>query len=347
MEILGNEIGKGDKMFESYQIKTMTVPNRIVMPAMCQYSAEQDGQATDWHLIHYGSRAVGGVGLIILEATAIEDRGRLSDKDLCIHDDKHIDGLRRIVKLCQGHGAKMGIQIAHAGRKGCQSSLVAPSPVAYPDKPVPRKLSVEEIAENISLWQNAARRAKLAGFDLLQIHGAHGYLIHEFLSPLSNKRSDRYGGSFQNRLRFLLEIVEAVKQEWPEDKPLSVRLSAVDHLAGGLTIEDTVRIGRELKKNGVDLLDISSGGLLPASIKLAPGYQVKYAEKVKKEVEIPTVAVGLISEPELVQEIISNQRADFVALGRELLRNPYWVLEAAPNQKDIWPWQYHRAIPQK
>ncbi|HHY10650.1 MAG TPA: NADPH dehydrogenase NamA [Firmicutes bacterium] len=332
-------------MFTPYKIKTVTIPNRIVMPAMCQYSAGEDGTATDWHLVHYGGRAVGGVGLIILEATAIENRGRLSKNDLCIHDDKHIAGLKKIVELCQSHGSKVGIQIAHAGRKGCEAELVAPSAIPHPDKPIPHELSEEEIAHLIFLWREGARRAALAGFDLLQIHAAHGYLIHEFLSPLSNKRTDGYGGSFENRLRFLLEVVDAVKQVWPQDKPLAVRLSAVDYLEGGLTIEDTVRIGQKLKENGVDLLDISSGGLLPAEIELYPGYQVGFAEAVKKEAGLPVIAVGLISEAELAQEIISGERADFVALGRELLRNPYWVLEAAGAEKEIWPWQYYRAMP--
>lgn len=331
-------------MFRPYQIKSVTVRNRIVMPAMCQDSATADGHATNWHLLHYGTRAVGGVGLIILEATAVEKRGRLSERDLCIFDDGHIIGLRQIVEWCQQHGAAVGIQIAHAGRKGCQDQLVAPSPLSYPQKPVPRELSEEEIAQIVLLWREAARRAERAGFDLLQIHAAHGYLIHEFLSPLSNHRVDQYGGSFENRLRLLLEIVEAVQKEWSPKKILAVRLSAVDHLPGGLTIADTVRIGQELKEKGVDLLDISSGGLLPASVELRPGYQVGYAEQVKKQVQIPTIAVGLITEAQLVQEILANQRADFVALGRELLRNPYWVLEAAPQKEELWPHQYRRAM---
>ena len=325
-----------------YELKNVTIPNRIVMPAMCQYSATDDGHATNWHLMHYGSRAVGRVGLIIVEATAVEARGRLSGNDLGIWDDAHIEGLGEIVDWCHEHGSIIGIQIAHAGRKAWGDELVAPSPLAFPDKATPLALSVDEIQEVIGNWQAAAKRAHKAGFDVLQIHGAHGYLIHEFLSPLSNQRTDQYGGSFENRIRFLLEIVEAVQQVWPATKPLSVRLSAVDYLSGGLTIEDTVVIGKALKDRGVDLLDISSGGLLPASIKLGPGYQVPFAERVKREVGIPTIAVGLITEPEMVQEILLNERADFVALGRELLRNPYWVLENT-TERETWPFQYKRA----
>ncbi|HHT89765.1 MAG: NADPH dehydrogenase NamA [Bacillota bacterium] len=331
-------------MFTSFELKAVTIPNRIVMPAMCQYSATEDGYVTNWHRVHYGTRAVGGVGLIILEATAVEKRGRLSNHDLGIWDDDQIPGLRELVELGQAHGCVMGIQIAHGGRKSFGEELVAPSALAFPKMAAPHALTVSEIKDVVASWRHAARRAHAAGFDLLQIHGAHGYLIHQFLSPLSNRRTDAYGGSLQNRMRFLVEIVEAVQGEWPEDRPLSVRLSAVDYLDGGLSVCDTVEISRTLQDRGVDLMDISSGGLLPAPIKLGPGYQVPYAEAVKQEVGIPTIAVGLITKDELAQEILSNGRADFVALGRELLRNPYWVLKAQAKE-EIWPWQYHRAMP--
>jgi NADPH2 dehydrogenase len=331
-------------MFTPLELKNVTISNRIVMPAMCQYSATEDGYVTNWHRVHYGARAVGGVGLIILEATAVEKRGRLSNRDLGIWDDEHIQGLHELVELGKENGSVMGIQIAHGGRKSWGDELVAPSSLAFPEMGMPHALSMMEIKDVIENWRQAARRAKEAGFDVLQIHGAHGYLIHEFLSPLSNERTDNYGGSLENRMRFLLEIVAAVQEEWPEDKPLSVRLSAVDYLDGGLTIEDTVRISRVLKDHGVDLMDISSGAILPADIKLGPGYQVSLAEAVKREVGVPTIAVGLITSRELVQAIIHNEQADFVALGRELLRNPYWVLEATAD-KDIWPWQYQRAMP--
>ena len=331
-------------MFTPFELKGVTIPNRIVMPAMCTYSATEDGQVTNWHPVHYGARAVGGVGLIILEATAVEKRGRLSNNDLGIWDDDQIEGLSKVVEVGKAYGSVMGIQIAHGGRKSWGEELVAPSALPYPDKAKPHALSVSEIIDVVQSWRQAARRADEAGFDLLQIHGAHGYLIHEFLSPLSNLRTDAYGGSLENRMRFLVEIVEAVQEVWPVEKPLSVRLSAVDYLDGGLTIDDTVRISRVLKAKGVDLMDISSGALLPAQIELGPGYQVPFAEAVKKEVGIPTIAVGLITESEIVQEILLNERADFVALGRELLRNPYWVLNNKPD-KEIWPWQYHRALP--
>lgn len=331
-------------MFTPYELKSVTIPNRIVMPAMCQYSATEDGYVTNWHRIHYGARAVGGVGLIILEATAVEKRGRLSNHDLGIWDDDHIQGLRELVQLGKEQGSIMGIQIGHGGRKSWGDELVAPSSLAFPEMETPHALTASEIKDVIESWREAARRANEAGFDVLQLHGAHGYLVHEFLSPLSNRRTDEYGGSLENRLRFFLEIMEAVQEEWPKDRPLSVRLSAVDHLDGGLTIEDTMEICKLLKDHGVDLVDISSGGLLPASMKLGPGYQIPFAEAVKMATGMPTIAVGLITNPELVQATITNGRADFVALGRELLRNPYWVLKAKAD-KEIWPWQYHRAMP--
>jgi len=308
------------------------------------YSATEEGQVTDWHLIHYGSRAVGKVGLIILEATAVEKRGRLSGRDLGIWEDSQIEGLRRVVEICRAHGSVVGIQLAHAGRKAWGDELVAPSAIAFPGFAVPHALSRAEIAEVVESWRQAARRTREAGFDVLQIHAAHGYLIHEFLSPLSNQRTDEYGGSLENRMRFLLEIVEAVQTEWPADKPLSVRLSAVDYLEGGLTLKDTVEISKALQAKGVVLLDISSGGILSARIELGPGYQVRFAEVVKQATGLPTIAVGLITSVELAQEIISNGRADFVALGRELLRNPHWVLQAKPDP-ELWPKQYERAIP--
>jgi len=331
-------------VFTPFELKNITIPNRIVMPPMCMYSATEEGQVTDWHLIHYGSRAVGKVGLIILEATAVEKRGRLSGRDLGIWEDSQIEGLRRVVEICRAHGSVVGIQLAHAGRKAWGDELVAPSAIAFPGFAVPHALSRAEIAEVVESWRQAARRTREAGFDVLQIHAAHGYLIHEFLSPLSNQRTDEYGGSLENRMRFLLEIVEAVQTEWPADKPLSVRLSAVDYLEGGLTLKDTVEISKALQAKGVDLLDISSGGILSARIELGPGYQVRFAEVVKQATGLPTIAVGLITSVELAQEIISNGRADFVALGRELLRNPHWVLQAKPDP-ELWPKQYERAIP--
>ncbi|HHY15468.1 MAG TPA: NADPH dehydrogenase NamA [Firmicutes bacterium] len=333
-------------MLTPYELKGITIPNRIVMPAMCQYTATEDGLAVDWHLIHYGSRAVGGVGLIILEATAVEKRGRLSNHDLGVWDDDQIEGLREIANFCRARGSVVGIQIAHAGRKAWGEDLVAPSAIPFPKRAVPKALTIAEIRTVVENWRQGARRANKAGFDLLEVHAAHGYLIHEFLSPLSNRRTDEYGGTFEKRLHLLLEIVAAVQEEWPREKLLAVRLSAVDFLDGGLTLADTVKIGGRLKEAGVDLIDVSSGGLLPAEIELYPGYQVPYAAAVKKEVRIPTIAVGLITGAELVREIVANERADFVALGRELLRNPYWVLENSADVDD-WPRQYERAAPER
>jgi len=331
-------------LFSPFELKSVVFPNRIVMPAMCQYSAGEDGVANEWHFVHYGSRAVGGVGCLILEATAVEPRGRISRQDLGLWDEAQVEPLRQLVDFCHRHGAVMGIQIAHGGRKACGPDLVAPSPLAAgPDYGVPQELSPAEIGDIVRRWGRAAKRAAAAGFDLLQVHGAHGYLIHEFLSPLSNHRTDEYGGGLEGRMRFLLEVVEEVKANWPQDRVLSVRLSAVDYFAGGLTIGDTVQIAAALKDAGVDLVDVSSGGLLPAPIDARPGYQVPFAEAVRKEVGIPTIAVGLISTAELAEEILANGRADFVALGRELLRNPYWPLQAMSNQREKWPFQYRRA----
>jgi len=333
------------KLFESYKIKNITLRNRVVMPAMCQYTADTDGFANSWHQLHYGSRAVGGVGLIIVEATAVEKRGRLSNHDLGIWSDQHISGLQAIVDLCKSQGACIGIQLAHAGRKAWGNELVAPSGIEFSNQfPNPQALSKQDIAEIIEAWKKGARRANQAGFDLLQIHAAHGYLIHQFLSPLANQRHDEYGGSREYRLRFLLEIIAAIKEEWPAEKILSVRLSASDYLPGGLEIEDHVYIAQVLKEQGVDIIDVSSGGILPVNIETYPGYQVKFAEQIKQAVDIRTIAVGLISQVELAEEIIANQRADFVALGRELLRNPYWVLHATERlSNQYWPEQYLRA----
>ena len=238
-------------LFSSFALKSVVFPNRIVMPAMCQYSAGEDGRALEWHFVHYGSRAVGRTGCIIMEATAVEPRGRISRQDLGLWDDSQIEPLRRIVDFCRRHGTVMGIQLAHAGRKACGPELAAPSALpAGPDKPVPQALSKAEIQQIVDLWGQAAGRAAAAGFDFVQIHGAHGYLIHEFLSPLSNTRDDEYGGDLNGRMRFLLEVVEAVKANWPGDRPLSVRLSAVDYIDGGLTVQDTIAIARQTSGGG-------------------------------------------------------------------------------------------------
>ncbi|WP_408863340.1 NADPH dehydrogenase NamA [Aneurinibacillus thermoaerophilus] len=319
------------------------------MSPMCMYTAGDDGKATDWHYVHYGTRAVGGVGLVMLEATAVESRGRISHQDLGIWSDEHIKPLRRIVHFVKAQGAAAAIQLAHAGRKAqVKDAIVAPSAVPFDENsPVPQELSEEEIEKVLDAWRQAARRAREAGFDIVEIHGAHGYLINEFLSPLANKRTDRYGGSLEGRFLFLKRVIEAVKQEWPEENPLYLRISAVDHVEGGLTIEDSIKIAGMAKEAGVDLIDCSSGAILPVvPKKIFPGYQVSYAEAIRKQAGIATGCVGLIDDPSLANEIIGNERADLVFLGRVLLRNPYWVLQAAKqrNREYEGPRQYERGF---
>lgn len=341
-------------LFSPLTLRSLTLRNRIVMSPMCMYSAAEDGLATDWHLAHYVARAAGGAGLIVTEATAIEPRGRISRGDLGLWDDAQVEPLARIVRLVQAEGAAIGVQLAHAGRKAFTAQKghgpqvpVAPSALPFDEGwRRPHKLSQDEIGQIITDWRAAAARALAAGLDLIEIHGAHGYLGHQFLSPIANRRTDDYGGSLAHRARFLLEVVDAVRQVWPPDKPLLVRLSATDWTPGGLTPGEVVVVARELGKRGVDLIDCSSGGMVPASPpSLGPGYQVPFAEQVRREAEIATAAVGLIATPELADEIVRNGRADLVAMGRELLRNPCWPLHAARTLgHDIaWPKQYTRA----
>lgn len=319
-------------IFEPYTHKNVTLSNRIVMSPMCMYSATQDGEVTDWHIVHYGTRAVGQVGLILLEATAVESRGRISDRDLGIWSDHHVEGLKKLVDFAHNQGVKIGIQLAHAGRKAVlDEPIIAPSAIPFDDRSaMPQEMNKAQITEVIEAFRDAARRADAAGFDVVEIHAAHGYLLHEFLSPISNQREDEYGGSPANRFRMLKEVVRSVRKEWPENRPLYVRISAVDYDEKGLTLEDSVNIARQLKEEGVDLIDVSSGGLLPKSPpRVYPGYQVLYSETIRKEVDIPTGCVGMITTPEQAEEILGNGRADLVFLGRELLRNPYWVVDAA------------------
>lgn len=341
-------------LFSSLTLRDLTLRNRIAMSPMCMYSAGQDGRATDWHLAHYAARAMGGTGLLITEATAVEARGRISRGDLGLWDDAQVEPLARIVRLVQAQGAAIAVQLAHAGRKawspekgdGPQPS-VAPSPLPFGDGwSIPAELAPDQIDDVVSAWKVAALRAGAAGFDAIEIHAAHGYLNHQFLSPLSNTRTDEYGGPLENRMRFLLRVVEAVRQVWPAEKPLLVRVSATDWVGHGVTPDDTVVVARELKGRGVDLIDCSSGGSVPdAPVRLGPGYQVPFAEKVRREAEIATGAVGLITRPEMAEEILHNGRADMVILGRELLRHPYWPLDAARVLGDDvdWPRQYRRA----
>ena len=341
-------------LFSPLTLRSLTLRNRIMMSPMCMYSAAEDGRATDWHLAHYMARAAGGAGLIVMEATAVEPRGRISRGDLGLWDDAQVEPLARIVRLVQAEGAAAGVQLSHAGRKAFTAKKghgpqmpVAPSALAFGEGwRRPHKLAEEEIGKIIAAWQAAAARALAAGLDLIEIHGAHGYLSHQFLSPIANHRADAYGGSLAHRARFLLEVTNAVRQVWPADKPLFVRLSATDWMPGGLTPAEVVEVARELGSYGVDLIDCSSGGMVPTSPpSIGPGYQVPFAEQVRREAQIATAAVGLITTPELADEIVRNGRADLVAMGRELLRSPYWPLHAARalGHDIAWPKQYQRA----
>ncbi|MEL7609555.1 MAG: NADPH dehydrogenase NamA [Bacillota bacterium] len=328
------------QLFTPFKVKQMEIRNRIVLPPMDLYSAGTDGKSNDVHFVHYVSRAAGGVGLIIMEATAVTPRGRISDRCLGLWDDGQVEGLRSIVDACRSRGAKMAIQLNHAGRKCAASEpfIHAPSPIAFSGEyQTPREISKDEISEAVGLFRAAAARAASAGFDALELHGAHGYLISEFLSPLTNKRTDEYGGSIENRCRFLLEVLRAVKDVWPEEKPLLVRVSAKDYLDEGNTPEDMVRIV-ELIKQYVDVIDVSSGGIAMAPIKPYPGYQVPLARKIREECGMPVITVGLITDVHMVEEILCGGSADLVAMGRELFRNPHWVLNAAREYGMEYPW---------
>lgn len=314
---------------------------------MCEYSSE-DGLANDWHLVHLGSRAVGGAALVMAEASAVLPHGRITYGDLGIWKDAHIDNLRRITAFIKNQGAVPGIQLAHAGRKASTQlpwdggavippgqpngwQAVAPSPIPFRDgDPVPHELTKAEIDDTIKAFGAAAKRALAAGFEVVEIHSAHGYLINEFLSPLSNRRTDDYGGSFENRIRFLSEVVTTIRREWPAYLPLFLRISASDWAEGGWTIEDSVELARRVKDLGVDLLDASSGGLVPyAKIPIGPGYQVPFAERIRNEANLLTGAVGMITEPEQADAIIRAGQADIVLLAREMLRDPYFPMHAA------------------
>ncbi|WP_142827893.1 NADPH dehydrogenase NamA [Planococcus soli] len=318
------------KLFEPYEIKQTIFKNRIVMAPMCMYQSDrEDGQVTDWHRIHYPTRAVGGVGLIITEATAVQPEGRISSRDLGIWDDSHVGGQAEIVRLMQQSGAKTGIQLAHAGRKATiEGEIHSASAIAFDENyKTPKEMSLEDIKETITAFKNGAIRAKKAGFDVIELHAAHGYLINQFLSPLTNKRTDEYGGSPGNRYRLLGQVIDAVNEVW--DGPLFVRISAHDHSEGGMTPEHYVEMCQWMKQQGVDLIDVSSGAVVPAKISVYPGYQVPFAETIKTHTPIATGAVGLITSPLQAEEILQNGRADMVFLARELLRDPYWAYTAA------------------
>lgn len=350
------------KLFQPYTLRGVTLRNRIVVAPMCQYSSE-DGFATDWHLVHLGSFAVGGAALVITEATAVEARGRIAPQDLGIYRDEHIEMLARITAFIKSQGAVSAIQLAHAGRKASVYrpwsgngavaiedggwETIAPSAVPFAQNyPHPVEMSNEEIATVVRSFQAGAQRALQAGFEVMEVHAAHGYLVHQFLSPYSNKRTDSYGGSLENRMRFLLEVTDAVRQVIPAEMPLIVRVSATEWTEGGLTLEESVLVARELKKHGVDLIDVSSSGNIEnAKIPVGPNYQVPLAETIRRDAAIPTGTVGLITEPTQANDILEQQQADLILLGRELLRNPRWTQHAAQELKaDItWPKQYERA----
>ena len=352
-------------LFDPLTLRGVTLRNRIGMSPMCQYSAT-GGAANNWHLVHCGSRAVGGVGLVMVEATAVTPQGRISAHDLGLWNDTHVEPLARIVRFAEEHGAVVGVQLAHAGRKastrrpwegadtappaeGGWEDVSAPSAVPFADGHlVPQALDLAGIAGIVQAFSDAARRARAAGMRVIELHAAHGYLLHQFLSPLSNRRTDRYGGSFENRTRLAREVAQAVRTVWPEKLPLFVRLSATDWTEGGWDVPQTVELARLLKEDGVDLIDCSSGGNVSgARIPFAPGYQVPFAEQVRREAKIATAAVGLITEAAQADEIIRSGRADLVLLARELLRDPHWPLHAAQQleQAEPWPAKYLRAAP--
>ncbi|WP_459206528.1 NADH:flavin oxidoreductase/NADH oxidase [Pseudomonas sp. MLB6B] len=351
-------------LLEPYTLRQLTLPNRIVVSPMCQYSSA-DGLANDWHLVHLGSRAVGGAGLVIAEATAVTADGRITAGDLGLWNDEQIAPLQRITRFITAQGAVPGLQLAHAGRKasthrpwtGEHGSVpegeggwqtVGPSPIAFdPEHAAPRELSEAEIADIVQAFVDATHRALTAGFKVVEVHAAHGYLLHQFLSPLSNQRRDSYGGSFENRIRLTLEITQAMRDAWPAELPLFVRVSATDWVEDGWNPEETVELARRLRAMGVDLIDVSSGGTSAnAEIPTGPGYQTRFAESVRKEAEIPTGTVGMITEPAQAEHILRTGQADLIFLARELLRDPYWPLHADDDlggHQATWPAQYQRA----
>jgi len=353
------------ELFSPIRFRGVTLANRVAVSPMCEYSYE-DGFSNDWQLVHLGSRAVGGAGLVMTEATAVLPEGRITPGDVGIWKDEHIAPLKRVVDFVHAQGARAGVQIAHSGRKGSMDlpwkgeRLVPPSeggwenvmaPSAIPfrdDHAMPQALDEAGIARVVRAFADAAVRAKKAGFDVVEIHSAHGYLLHEFLSPLSNQRTDKYGGSFENRTRLLLEVVDAVRGVLAEDAPLFVRISATDWAEGGWDIDETVQVAKLLKEHGVDLVDTSSGGnIATQKIAIGPGYQVPFAERIRREAGIATGAVGMITEAKQAEAIIAEGKADIVLLAREMLRDPYWAVHAAKELGVTMTWvpQYLRAAP--
>lgn len=350
-------------LFHPFTLRGTTFRNRIVASPMCQYSAA-DGVPNDWHLVHLGGLATGGAGLVIAEATAVMPEGRISPHDTGLWDDAQAEAFARIARFVQGQGAVAGIQLAHAGRKastrrpwegpgvvppadGGWTNVVAPSAIPFGESyATPRALDRDEITAVVDAFRAAARRARHAGFRVAEIHAAHGYLLHEFLSPLCNARTDDFGGSFEGRIRFVLDVVGAVRAEWPDSHPLFVRISATDWADGGWSVDDSVQLARQLRERGVDLIDCSSGGAVrTARVPVGPGYQVPFARRIRAEAGIATGAVGMITDARQADEIVTSGAADVVLLARELLRNPRWPLAAARTLgvEGPWPRQYERA----
>jgi len=351
-------------LLEPYTLRQLTFPNRIAVSPMCQYSSEE-GLANDWHLVHLGSRAVGGAGLVFTEATAVTADGRITPQDLGLWNDAQIEPLQRITRFITSQGAIPGIQLGHAGRKastwrpwlGKHGSVtvaeggwvpVGPSKIAFdPQHTSPTALDQAQIDGIVQAFVDAARRALVANFKVVEVHAAHGYLLHQFLSPLSNQRQDQYGGSFDNRIRLVLQVTEAVRDVWPQELPVFVRVSATDWVEDGWNADETVELARRLKGLGVDLIDVSSGGTSAnAEIPTGPGYQTRFAERVRKESNIATGTVGLITDPAQAEHILRTGQADLILLARELLRDPYWPLHADEDldgRQATWPAQYQRA----
>lgn len=351
-------------LFSPFALRDVVLSNRIVVSPMAQYSAV-NGCATEWHLMHYGSLAVSGAGLVVFEATSVHPEARLSPGDLGLYSDDNEAALARVVAFCRAHGsARLGLQLQHAGRKGSVTvawegqreipreqggwTIRSADAIAYPGRSTPERLDRDAIGRLIACYVAAARRADRLGFDLLELHGAHGYLLHNFLSPLSNRREDEYGGGLEGRMRFVLEVFQAVREAWPPHKPIGVRLSATDWAEGGWTIADTVVLAQRLKALGCDYVTASSGGTVPTQrIPVAPGYQVPFAARVRREAGIAAIAVGLITEPRQAEEIVASGAADLVALGRAMLYEPRWPWRAAVElgESVAYPPQYRRAHP--
>jgi 2,4-dienoyl-CoA reductase-like NADH-dependent reductase (Old Yellow Enzyme family) len=351
-------------LHEPFTLRGVTMRNRIGVSPMCQYSSV-DGFADDWHVVHLGGRAVGGAGLVLTEATAVTADGRISPHDLGIYRDEHVDTLSRIARFVSSQGAVPGMQLSHAGRKASTDApwkggkpltpaeggwmpIWAPSEIPFGDRSqTPRALDRDSITAVVAAFRDAASRALDAGMQVIELHGAHGYLLHEFLSPLANRRTDEYGGSFENRVRLFVEITEAVRSVWPESLPLMARFSGTDWVTGGWDLEQSVELARLLAPLGVDLIDCSSGGIMPGvAIPVGPGYQVEIAERIRREARIATAAVGLISSAEQADAIVRSGQADMVFLARQLLRDPYWPLHSARSlgARASWPVQYQRAV---